>query len=431
MFKPRSIPVLQNCSLIIVSTCIVLFSCNQKTVEENNSIFQDVDNAVVIDLNNLAYTAADIHDGFNSFAGVRALTMLHLSLHDIFNSVEKNYQPYSYYFQTEDIYPEVAAAISAKVILAGAFPNQVTMINDACNYWVNKFEMNERKEKSMFFGLEVAQHYLKLRENDGHDQNGDYTPMTKPGDYQYTAGYDFVWKPDFSVATPFAIDSTAQFRVTAPPSINSEQYAIDYQEVKEMGVRNSTIRTEDETNYAHWWAEFGEHGWNRIGRLTASQTDLPIVETNRMFALINMTLYDLYLASFESKYHYDTWRPETAIRNGETDDNPTTTGDPNWQPEMQTPPWPDYPSTHAAVGAIGAEIAHHVYGKDDVSFTMQSVSALPTAKTRSYSSLNQAMIDCANSRIMNGYHFRFATEEGIAQGKNIVRFILAHELEPL
>ena len=138
--------------MLLVTTCVVLFSCNQKTAEESSSVFKDIDNAVVIDLNNLAYTVADIHDGFNSFEGVRALTILHLSIHDIFNSVEKNYQPYSYYFHTEDIYPEVAAAISAKVILAGAFPEQVTMINNACNYWVNKFEIDsETKTKKACF----------------------------------------------------------------------------------------------------------------------------------------------------------------------------------------------------------------------------------------------------------------------------------------
>ena len=144
--------------------------------------------------------------------------------------------------------------------------------------------------------------------------------------------------------------------------------------------------------------------------------------------MFNMTLYDLYLASLESKYYYDTWRPYTAIRHGEEDGNRSTMGDPDWEPEMQTPPWPEYPSAHAAVGVAGAEIFSAVYGTSNISFTMESVTALPTAKTRTYHNLDSAAKDCSSSRIMNGYHFRFATEEGERQGRKIATHSLNNYL---
>jgi hypothetical protein len=240
-----------------------------------------------------------------------------------------------------------------------------------------------------------------------------------------------VLKPDFDYARPFALDTVTRFRSPPPPALASEEYCQSFEEVKEYGGKYSNRRTEDQTDYAHWWAEFAEHSWNRIGRIMAKEHQLPILETARMFALINMDIYDIYLASLESKYYYDTWRPYTAIRMADKDGNPRTQADPDWEPEMLTPPWPEYPSAHAAVGAGGAEIVAQVMGTPEVSFRMESVSALPSSPVRTYHHLDSAANDCADSRIMNGYHFRFATEEGKQQGREIARYILSHYLQPI
>jgi hypothetical protein len=386
---------------------------------------------MIIDLNNLAYTVAYDHDQFYSFIGVRALAMTHLAIHDILNTIDPQFERYHYQGQAANANPVAASAQSTMVILKKIYPARSDTIEKVCLKWITSVENGEAKTAGITLGDKVAALYLQLRDNDGHEKNGEYTPMTKPGDYQYTPGFDWVWKPDFSVARPFALDSLSQFRSPEPPSMQSEEYTRDFNEVKMYGGKNSTARSEDQTHYAHWWAEFGEHGWNRIGRITAIERKLPMNPTNRMFALINMGLYDLYLASFESKYHYDTWRPFTAIRNAESDDNPSTAGDNKWEPEMVTPPWPEYPSTHAAVGTLGAEIVTNVYGTPDVSFTMESVTAPSGSPGRTYTNLDKAADDCADSRVMNGYHFRFGTKEGKKQGRAIAKFILANYLEPL
>jgi hypothetical protein len=98
---------------------------------------------------------------------------------------------------------------------------------------------------------------------------------------------------------------------------------------------------------------------------------------------------------------------------------------------MVTPPWPEYPSAHAGVAAGGAEIVSHVYGTVNVPFSMESVAALPDAKVRTYKNLNSAADDCATSRIMNGYHFRFATDAGKKQGREVAKYIYAHHLLPI
>lgn len=421
-------------SLIILIVFSISFSCkkNTKPVETvSRMCFENIDNQKIIDINNLTYTLANGHDQFKTLIGVRAFSLVHLSIHDIFNSIESKYEPYHYKEKTEVCEPTAAAIESTRVLLTNIYPNKKDTISKVCNEWLSLIEDGEEKAKSMYLGRVVANSYIKLRKNDGHDRQGEYSPMTKPGSYQYTPGYLWVWKPDFTSVIPFTLDSLTQFRSPKPPVLNSDEYTTSYNEVKEYGVKNSKERSEDQKNIAHWWAEFGEHSWNRIGRITAAEKNLSVIETNRMFALINMNLYDLYLASFDSKYFYDTWRPYTAIKEGENDNNPNTKGDTSWEPEMKTPPWPEYPSAHAAVGAAGAEIISAIYNTKDIAFTMESVTALPDAKERHYEHLDKAVKDCAESRIMNGFHFRFATDEGQKQGKKIAEHTINKFLKPL
>ncbi len=418
--------------VLLLLFAIVCYDCNENHEKPEASWFANTSNELVIDLNNLTYTIANEHDHFYSFIGVRALAMVHLAMHDIFNAAKPEYNQYYWKQQITDANPIVAAVESTRQILIKAYPDRTDTINIVCDAWLKKQADTTGMNAGIKSGKEVAKAYIKLRDHDGHEKEGDYTPMTKPGDYQYTPGNNnWVLRPDFSVARPFTLDSLTQFRSPKPPSLISDEYLRSYNEVKAYGPRQSKVRTEDQTNYAHWWAEFGEHGWNRIGRITAKEKNLSLIETNRMFALLNMNLYDLYLVSLESKYYYDTWRPYTAIRNAESDGNPETKADKNWEPEMQTPPWPEYPSAHAAVGAAGAEIFTAVYGTPNISFSMESVMALPTAKTRTYSNLDKAANDCADSRIMNGFHFRFSTEEGKLQGRAIAKHTLENFLTRL
>lgn len=410
-------------NLIFVGLMLANLNCSKRS--------HIIETALIIDINRLTYAIANEHDQFYSFIGVRALTMVHLAIHDILNTVDPQFERYYVNEPVRDIDVSAAAISASQTILLKAYPRQADTIQLVCTNWLAKIEATESKTVGINYGKKVAESYIQLRTGDGHEKNGNYTPMTKPGDYQYTTGFDWVWKPDFTVARPFTLDSITQFRCDPPPSLGEEAYARSYQEVKTYGKKGSEVRSEDETNYAYWWAEFGEHSWNRIGRITAHERQLPANAANRMFALINMNLYDLYLVSFDSKYHYDTWRPVTAIHNGRTDNNPHTEGDSNWEPEMLTPPWPEYPSAHAAVGASGATIIAHIYGTNKVAFTMESITALPEAKSRSYTDLDLAAEECASSRIMNGFHFRFATDVGLKQGRAVAKHTLQNFLQKL
>ncbi len=413
--------------LLIATLCSSSIFISKDNTEESEIL----ESKLISDWNLLAYRIAYEHDQFYSLIGIRALTMVHLSIHDVLNSIHSHYERYAYFEDHPLADPVASVSQAAFEILVVQYPDRTDTLQNYLHNILDDLKQTEAKHEGLLLGKAVAKNMLQLRANDGHQKQGNYTPMSKPGDYQYTPGWNnWVLKPDFNYALPFALDTVTQFRSPPPPHLTTRQYTQSFMEVKKFGQKNSTSRSPDQTNYAHWWAEFAEHSWNRIGRMITKSEDMSPWEASRMFALINMDIYDIYLASLESKYYYDTWRPITAIINADTDNNPETTADKNWKPEMLTPPWPEYPSAHAAVGAGGAEIVSHILGTDQFNFSMTSTSAKPEAKTRSFKSFKEAAIECAESRIMNGYHFRFATDEGLRQGTNIARYIHSNFLKP-
>ena len=411
---------------ILICFWLTLVVCRQVKADVDSIPLQ-----AILDINQFAYTLGNEHDAFYSFIGVRALAMCHLAAHDIINLNLQEYQQY-HFSETPPKSLQINTALIAAVdrILNMAFPSRQDTLKFFTSMWLSNYASGSLDSASWNFGQQVADAYISLRKDDGHRRQGNYTPMTKPGDYQYTPGFDYVWKPDFSVARPFALERIDQFRAPPPPDFENCSYAAAYLEVQAYGSRQSKLRTEEQTHIGHWWAEFGEHSWNRIGRILASSMNMDANSTNRMFALINMNLYDFYLVTFESKYHYDTWRPITAIHHGLTDVE-WAQADTTWVPEMTTPPWPEYPSAHAGVGGAGAVIMEHAFGSEDLPFNMISETAPEKNPNRSYRNIYQAARDCANSRVWNGYHFRFATEAGLKQGMEVARHTISKVLLPI
>jgi hypothetical protein len=223
-----------------------------------------------------------------------------------------------------------------------------------------------------------------------------------------------------------------QFRVVAPPTLTSARYAADFNEVRLTGSKAADAqRSADQTQYANYWYEFSDIGWNRIARSVARERKQDLWERARTFALLNAAMADAYIAGWDSKMHYNLWRPVTAIQQAAHDGNPATAADANWTPLLVTPPVQDYPSTHSALGSAAAEVLAHVFGGDGVPFTMASPSALPEAPTRQFSSFRAAARENADSRVRAGLHFRFATTAGMQLGEQIGRQAAQDFLAPL
>jgi hypothetical protein len=424
-YFPASFTLLPLLSVFVFGMCQSPVDSDKKKNDNTSG------NEVVVAWNNMAYTIANQYDQFFSLIGVRALAMTHIAIHDALNAIKAKYESYLFKEKEPDADPVAASSQAAYEVLAAIYPKRQDTLIKELDRWLSGINEGKAKELGIALGKKTALAILNLRKNDGHTANASYKPVDKPGAYQYTPGVKAVWRPDLSVVRSFTLKSVDQFRSPAPPALSSKVYADDYNEVKAFGVLNSSARNSDQTNYAHWWAEFGEHSWNRIGRITSTQRKLPLWETARLFTLINLFLFDLYPACMDSKYAYNTWRPYTAIHNADKDGNPSTSADTLWQPEMQTPPFPEYPSGHSATGAGAAEIVSFVYGTPAIAFQMESITSLPGAKMRSYNNLDSAANDCAASRIMNGFHFRFSTEEGKNQGRRLAKYICSNYLRPV
>ncbi len=226
------------------------------------------------------------------------------------------------------------------------------------------------------------------------------------------------------------MSSGGQFRAPVPYRVTDASYTNDFNEVKALGGMVSAARTPEQSQIGKFWLESSPAGWNRIARTVAASQKLNGWEQARLHALNQMALADSYIATQESKYVYNFWRPFTAIRLAETDGNPDTAADSTWVfCDPVSPPIPDYPSGHAAAGGASAAVLRSVLKRDDVAFGQ--TSATLAAVTRQYGSFSQAETENGLSRMYVGYHFRLAVDEGKKQGKAIGELAAATKLREL
>lgn len=227
--------------------------------------------------------------------------------------------------------------------------------------------------------------------------------------------------------------SNDQFGCPPPPSLDSPEYADAVAEVQAYGAANSALRTEDQTNIAHFWADDPGTStppghWNRIAAEVASRFGNSLVENARLFALLNIATADAAIACWEAKYTYDLWRPYTAIREADTDGNPLTEADLEWQALIFIPPFPSYSSGHSTFSAASAEVLAGFFGTDDIAFT--STAEGVHVPDRSFSSFTAAAREAASSRLLGGIHFAFDNQAGLEAGAALGRFVVASVLQP-
>ena len=354
---------------------------------------------------------------------IRAHVMMHIAIHDALNAVVPLYRQYAYRSREPGADPIAAAAQAAHDVGVSQYPDQQAKLDAELARWLSTIPDTPHKARGLALGRQSAAAILALRLNDGWDYQGFYTFSNEPGAYQTTPPWDgFVLQPGFRYARPFGLRTPDQFRPGPPPRLDSPQYAAAFNEVKDFGSLDSMARAPDQTLYAVWWMEFAETSVNRLARQLVTQRKTNVWQAARMFALLNMSLFDGYVAVWDSKYEYNHWRPYTAIREAAADSNPATAADPNWEPLRTTPPFPEYVSAHAAGCAASFETLKETFG-DHVAFTMQTTTAPTEMPTRSFTSFSAASAECADSRVMLGWHFRYATDAGLSLGRVIARWM--------
>ena len=391
----------------------------------------------VLDWNLIAVNTA-IANGQNPFAQARYATIVQLAVFEAVNSITGDYRPYLGSIVAPHGASADAAAIEAAYqVLITYFPHSASTLGTARANSLALIPDSQAKNDGIATGDAAASALIALRANDGSSPAQFKIPgPAVPGDYQATpscpivngiaVGTLFQWQN----ITPFGIPGVSEFLLDPPPALDSNQYAKAYNEVKAVGSAsaNSTERPQDRANVVLFYAASSPTLiFNQAAReIVAQEGRHSLSENARAFALINMAINDAAIASFFNKYHYNWWRPETAIHAGDTDGNRKTDGDPNWVPFIPAPCFPGYPSNHGSLSNSGAEVMRRLYGEAGHAITLTN-PAVPNIVLH-YGSFRQITDDVSDARVYGGIHFRTDQDAGARLGRAVGRAVYKNNL---
>lgn len=362
----------------------------------------------------------------------RHMAIVHTAIYDVVNSINPQHKPYLTQLPvTPTTSMEVAIAAAAHRTLVNLFPKQIDTFAKKYIESLGNIPNSHGNDDGIVLGETVAARILAARANDGANATVNYTPENQLGKWIPTP-------PDFSPAIlpqwgnvqPFGITSGSQFRPVAPPALDTPQYADEVNQVKEIGKIDSSIRTADQAAIAEFWSNgpgtFTPPGhWNQIAQDISALSLNSLEEKARLFALLNIGLADAAIASWDGKYAYNYWRPITAIQQADQDNNPATTADPNWQPFLNTPAFPEYISGHSTFSGAADIVMSSIFG-NDFGFADRGDASVNTL--RSYNNFAQAADESGVSRIYGGIHFESGNANGLATGRNVGNYVMQNLL---
>jgi hypothetical protein len=387
---------------------------------------------VVLDWNEIMLsTFANQSPPVNPLAGARLAAITQLAVFDAVNAIEQHYEPYLEELTAPPVASAEAAAVAAAHgVLTHYFHTSGASLDRERAISLAAILDGHGKVAGIAVGEAAAAAMIERRANDGSAPPQFHLPSSSdPGEWQLTSscspsGGVFVhWRE----LTPFGIKASRHFRSPPPPTLGSDEYARDYNEVKLVGGVNSGERPPDRATVAQFYNVVLAVGvWNPSARQVAAARDATLSENARALALLNMAISDALAAVMETKYHYRFWRPETAIAAGDRDGNQQTQVDAGFAPYITSPCFPGYPSAHASASYAGRAVLEEIYGKGPHAITLSSpaLAGVPLQ----YGSFAQITDDIDDARVYGGIHFRFEQEVGASQGTRVGKDVLSHNL---
>jgi hypothetical protein len=357
----------------------------------------------------------------------RSLAIVHVSIYDAVNGIARTHEPYLVQSAVAaSASREAAASAAAHGALINLFPAAAFSFDTLHAAILAAIPDGPQKIAGILWGEFVANEILAARATDGSDAIVPPPAGSGPGVWVPTPpAFAPYLLPQWGFVAPFAMNSSSQFRPPGSPSLDSEQYAADYKEVRELGAAVGSTRTEEQTEIALFWAdgvgtETPPGHWNSIAQSIAVAQGNTLEENARLFALLNISMADAAISCWDAKYAFHFWRPVTAINFAEPNLN--------WASFIVTPPFPDYVSGHSTFSGAAATVLASFYDTDDLPFTTGS-DFLPGVY-RSFSTCLAAADEAAMSRLYGGIHFRSANEDGLQAGISIGEWAATHYLQP-
>ena len=361
----------------------------------------------------------------------RTLAMVLVAMFDAINAIQPRYRSYlNLPAAPAGALPEAAAAAAAYGVLVRLLPAQLAALNATLASSLALLPDGAGKTSGIQYGDLVAYLMYQNRLTDNILTPGPiYVSSGIPGAYQITTpGPAQPVNTNAQNWIPFAMISASQFRPSAPPALTSRRYADDLNETRALGELNSPYRSTIDDETARWHTELAQFQLNRIARAEVATDGQDLLAHARLFALLNLALADAATSVFDAKYAYLFWRPVTAIRNADLDDNARTDVDPGWSPFLTTPPHPEYPAAHGVIQTAGTRVLERYFGQH---YGFDTTSPTVPGVTRHYDDFDAFAEEGGVARILGGMHFRNSIEVGHRQGKSVANWILEHWLTPL
>jgi hypothetical protein len=398
----------------------------------------------VTDWNEIASTAIVSTGGQPPPVSVLSFAMVQGAVYDAVNAIDRGYRPYLIAPPTRpDDSEDAAAATAAFRVLTTLFPAQQTALSE--RYYASMAGIADvpagAKAGGAAVGAAAAAAMLADRADDGRFSAFTIPIGTTPGAWRPTPPTQALDPaPWVGNVRPFLVGSAEWLRTRGPNPLTSRAYARDFNEIKSVGALHSTTRTADQTDAAIFWQEPIFALFNRIFRTLTADRQLGPADSARLFAATNLAAADAAIGCWNDKYHWNFWRPITAIREADGDGNPATEADPAWlplfdpstpvalPPALVTPPFPDHPSGHnCAAGAIVPTL-QRFFSTDHVAL---SATSAKSGTTRSFNHLSDVLREIINARVWAGIHFRTADVQGAQLGAQVARYEHLHYFQPL
>ena len=387
---------------------------------------------VLLDWNaTMARTLADLPP----FPAARLAAITQLAVFEAVNAITAEYEPYLAAGVAMVRRPaaslDAAAATAASAVLTHYAPENGGPLRAALAESLAAIADGQAKTEGIALGRAAAAAMIARRAADGAALPEFYSPdPPAAGRWQATPscagaggrGAFYHWRK----VAPFAVPAVAAFRPGPPPALHTAAYTRDFEEVRRVGRIDSALRQQDRSDVARFYAITSPVTWaNAAARQIAGGRGYSPTGHARALALLNMAISDAAVAVFDVKYHYNTWRPETAIRSADRDDNPHTAADLSFAPAIVAPCFPSYPSAHAALSAAAREVLERLYGGASEDITLANPGL---GLALHYTDLEHLVHDIDDARVYGGIHFRFDQDAGGTLGRNIAAYVVQHQL---
>ena len=347
-------------------------------------------------------------------------------------AIEGRYQPYhSALARRPGASVEAAVALAAHGVLVHDFPAQQAALDADLAAALAAVADGPAKTAGIGVGQAAAAELIALRQGDGLEANIGFTmPAPAPGVWQLPTGATPL-SPWISKLRPYLLNNPDQFRPGPPPDLTSDEWAVQFEEVKQMGRATNSSRTDEQTDIARFWTTHAQAQYNAAYQEIIRTRGLDAVEAARLMAMGNLVGADAMIGCFDAKYHYLFWRPLFAIRQGDSDGNPGTTGEPTWQPLLGTPPHPEYPSAHSCYTSAQAEVFVEVLGTQRIQVDLTSTAPNVVQRTRHYKYAHDLVQEIINARVWGGIHFRESDVKGATLGRKVAHWALQRYFLPV